>query len=119
MGSVYFFSSDTMTKGTSSFGKRNGRSHTLCKRCGNRSWAIQTQKCASCGYPSAKTRGYAWSEKANRRRTQGSGRMTHMKKVFKLAARKQKEDEAGPHIKVKHNGNRKSFDGKKAKEAKA
>ncbi|KAI0153545.1 ribosomal protein L37e [Pestalotiopsis sp. NC0098] len=45
-----------MTKGTSSFGKRHNKTHTLCRRCGRRSLHIQKHTCASCGYPAAKTR---------------------------------------------------------------
>ncbi|KAF3802157.1 60S ribosomal protein L37 [Colletotrichum gloeosporioides] len=37
--------------------------------------------CSSCGYPSAKTRKYNWSEKAKRRKTNGTGRMRYMKDV--------------------------------------
>lgn len=44
------------TKGTSSFGKRHNKSHTLCVRCGKSSYHIQKKVCASCGYPSARKR---------------------------------------------------------------
>ena len=44
------------TKGTTSFGKRNNKSHTLCRRCGKRSYHIQKGRCASCGYPSSTLR---------------------------------------------------------------
>ncbi|GLI76816.1 60S ribosomal protein L37B [Penicillium ochrochloron] len=47
-----------MTKGTSSFGKRHNKTHTLCRRCGKRSFHIQKSTCANCGYPAAKTRKY-------------------------------------------------------------
>ncbi|UQC89101.1 60S ribosomal protein L37 [Colletotrichum lupini] len=109
-----------MTKGTSSFGKRHNKTHTLCRRCGKwhlhgresssgllgrdhlpkfeircgfkrlinfhvfsgrRSLHIQKHTCSSCGYPSAKTRKYNWSEKAKRRKTVGTGRMRYMKDV--------------------------------------
>jgi len=72
-----------MTKGTSSFGKRRNKSHTLCRRCGKVSFHIQKKRCASCGYPSAKIRKYNWSFKARRRATTGTGRMAHMKAVHK------------------------------------
>ena len=52
INNFFFFS----TEGTSSFGKRHNKSHTLCKRCGRRSFHIQKHTCASCGYPAAKTR---------------------------------------------------------------
>jgi ribosomal protein L37E len=74
-----------IAKGTSSFGKRHNKSHTLCRRCGQffiislldgtlgyrlrsrvqllihhftgrRSLHIQKHTCSSCGYPAAKTR---------------------------------------------------------------
>ncbi|KAH6651762.1 ribosomal protein L37e-domain-containing protein [Truncatella angustata] len=70
-----------MTKGTSSFGKRHNKTHTLCRRCGRRSLHIQKHTCASCGYPAAKTRKYNWSEKAKRRKTVGTGRMQYLKDV--------------------------------------
>eukprot|EP00903_Cladosiphon_okamuranus_P017805 g16386.t1 len=68
-----------MTKGTSSFGKRHNKTHTACPRCGRTSFHKQKKVCASCGYPAAKMRRFNWSEKAKRRRTQGTGRMRHMK----------------------------------------
>lgn len=43
-------------KGTASFGKRHNKSHTLCRRCGKRSYHIQKSTCAACGYPSAHLR---------------------------------------------------------------
>merc|ERR1712071_198292 len=41
-----------MTKGTSSFGKRHNKTHTLCRRCGRSSYHIQKHTCSQCGYPS-------------------------------------------------------------------
>ncbi|KAF2805225.1 60S ribosomal protein L37 [Mytilinidion resinicola] len=70
-----------MTKGTSSFGKRHNKTHTLCRRCGRRSLHIQKHTCSSCGYPAAKTRKFNWGEKAKRRKTTGSGRMRHLKTI--------------------------------------
>ncbi|CCU77676.1 ribosomal protein L37 [Blumeria hordei DH14] len=70
-----------MTKGTSSFGKRHNKTHTLCRRCGRRSLHIQKHTCSSCGYPSAKIRKYNWGEKAKRRKTTGTGRMRYLKCV--------------------------------------
>ncbi|KAI8349218.1 60S ribosomal protein L37 [Choanephora cucurbitarum] len=69
------------TKGTSSFGKRHTKTHTLCRRCGNRSFHKQKKTCAQCGYPAAKTRSFNWSEKGKRRKTTGTGRMAHLKDV--------------------------------------
>merc|ERR1712136_16624 len=70
-----------MTKGTSSFGKRHNKTHTLCRRCGRSSYHIQKSRCAQCGYPSKRLRHYNWSEKAKRRKTTGTGRMRHLKIV--------------------------------------
>eukprot|EP01132_Coremiostelium_polycephalum_P002084 gene2084-2571_t len=72
-----------MTKGTYSFGRRHTKSHTLCRRCGNRSYHIQKKTCSGCGYPAAKTRTYGWSVKAQRRRTTGTGRCRYLKNVNK------------------------------------
>ncbi|KAG0228397.1 60S ribosomal protein L37A [Actinomortierella wolfii] len=71
------------TKGTSSFGKRHTKSHTLCRRCGRRAFHNQKKTCAQCGYPAAKLRSYNWSEKAKRRKTTGTGRMRHLNKVHR------------------------------------
>jgi len=70
-----------MTKGTSSFGKRGKKAHTLCRRCGLKTFHIQRARCGSCGYPAAKTRRYNWSVKAIRRKTTGTGRTTHLRRV--------------------------------------
>ncbi|KAI8509223.1 probable 60S ribosomal protein L37-A [Branchiostoma floridae] len=70
-----------MTKGTSSFGKRNQKTHSLCRRCGKSSYHIQKKRCAGCGYPSKKMRSYNWSMKAKRRKMTGTGRMRHLKQV--------------------------------------
>ncbi|KAL8953988.1 MAG: hypothetical protein Q9222_000198 [Ikaeria aurantiellina] len=74
-------SSLNMTKGTSSFGKRHNKTHTLCRRCGRRSLHIQKHTCSSCGYPAAKIRQYNWGMKAKRRKTTGTGRMRSLKEV--------------------------------------
>merc|ERR1712224_271048 len=66
-------------KGTGSFGKRHNKTHTLCVRCGKRSFHIQKKVCSSCGYPSSKIRKYNWSVKAIRRKTTGTGRMRHLR----------------------------------------
>jgi len=68
-----------MTKGTSSKGKHIGHAHTLCVRCGRRSYHLQKARCASCGYPDAKKRKFNWSAKAIRRHTTGTGRTRHLK----------------------------------------
>ncbi|KZZ90501.1 60S ribosomal protein L37 [Moelleriella libera RCEF 2490] len=48
---------------------------------GRRALHIQKHECAACGYPSAKTRKYNWSEKAKRRKTTGTGRCRYLKDV--------------------------------------
>ncbi|ODQ50532.1 60S ribosomal protein L37 [Saitoella complicata NRRL Y-17804] len=72
-----------MTKGTQSFGKRHNKSHVLCRRCGRRSFHVQKHTCSSCGYPAAKTRKFNWSDKGKRRKTTGTGRMSHLKDVYR------------------------------------
>lgn len=68
-------------KGTGSFGKRHGKSHFLCLRCGKRSFHVRKRTCASCGYPNAKKRKYNWSQKAIRRNTTGTGRCRYLKSL--------------------------------------
>ncbi|XP_010910777.1 large ribosomal subunit protein eL37x [Elaeis guineensis] len=70
-----------MGKGTGSFGKRRNKTHTLCVRCGRRSFHLQKSRCAACGYPSARIRKYNWSVKAIRRKTTGTGRMRYLRHV--------------------------------------
>ncbi|KAK1803618.1 hypothetical protein P4O66_021030, partial [Electrophorus voltai] len=71
------------TKGTSSFGKRRNKTHTLCRRCGSKAYHLQKSTCGKCGYPAKRKRKYNWSAKAKRRSTTGTGRMRHMKVVFR------------------------------------
>merc|ERR1711970_78664 len=78
---LFFPHKQAMTKGTSSYGKRHNKSHTLCRRCGRSSFHILKHKCSQCGYPAAKMRSYNWSVKAKRRKTTGTGRMRHLKVV--------------------------------------
>ncbi|CAD7686045.1 unnamed protein product [Nyctereutes procyonoides] len=61
-----------MTKGTSWFGKRRNKTHTLCRRCGSK-----------CGYPAKRKRKYNRSAKAKRRSTTETGRMRHLKIVYR------------------------------------
>lgn len=68
-------------KGTGSFGKRRNKTHTICPRCGRRSFHIQKKCCGACGYPAARKRSYNWSAKAIRRKTTGTGRMRYLKNV--------------------------------------
>ena len=60
-----------MTKGTSSFGKRHSKTHTMCRRCGRVAYHIQKKVCSSCGYGhTAQMRRFNWAAKAKRRRTE-------------------------------------------------
>lgn len=63
-----------MTKGTTSFGKRHNKTHTLCRTTGRSNYHIQKKRSAKVGQ-------YNWSAKAKRRCAPGTGRMRHMKKV--------------------------------------
>lgn len=69
--------------GTSSFGKRRNKTHTLCRRCGSKAYHLQKSTCGKCGYPAKRKRKYNWSAKAKRRNTTGTGRMRHLKKVYR------------------------------------
>ncbi|NXL68937.1 RL37 protein, partial [Chordeiles acutipennis] len=44
------------TKGTSSFGKRRNKTHTLCRRCGSKAYHLQKSTCGKCGYPAKRKR---------------------------------------------------------------
>ena len=54
-----------MSKGTPSRGKHSkGQSHIPCRRCGNHSYHIRKEKCASCGYgDTAKIRNPTWNNR--------------------------------------------------------
>nr|XP_033816575.1 60S ribosomal protein L37-like [Geotrypetes seraphini] len=67
-----------MTKGTSSFGKRHNKTHTLCRRCGSNAYHLQKSTCGKCGYPAKRKRKY----KAKRHNATGTGRMRHLKVVY-------------------------------------
>ncbi|KAK3028331.1 hypothetical protein RJ639_037793 [Escallonia herrerae] len=45
-----------MGKGTGSFGKRRNKTHTLCVRCGRRSFHLQKSRCSACAFPAARVR---------------------------------------------------------------
>ncbi|GAB2233460.1 hypothetical protein Droror1_Dr00002683 [Drosera rotundifolia] len=70
-----------MGKGTGSFGKRRNKTHTLCIRCGRRSFHLQKSRCSACAFPAARKRKYNWSVKAIRRKTTGTGRMRYLRHV--------------------------------------
>lgn len=78
-----FLRKSKMGAGTPSFGPRHNKTHTVCRRCGHRSYHIQKGKCAFCGYPDPAMRHYAWGKKAHNKRTAGTGRMSHLKKCIK------------------------------------
>ena len=52
----YSFVFCQQTKGTSSFGKRHNKTHTLGRRCGGRTWHIQKAVCSRCAYPAKRIR---------------------------------------------------------------
>ncbi|KAH9385116.1 large subunit ribosomal protein L37e [Nematocida major] len=76
-----------MTKGTTSFGRRNKRNHIQCIRCGNESYHKQKNECASCAYPERRWRNPG-SIKAKGRRAEGTGRMRHLKKYVRINMKK-------------------------------
>uniref|UniRef100_A0A8C2ML57 Large ribosomal subunit protein eL37 n=1 Tax=Cricetulus griseus TaxID=10029 RepID=A0A8C2ML57_CRIGR len=48
-----------MMKGTSSFGKRLNKTHTLYRRCGSKAYHLQKSTCGKCGgYPAKWKRKY-------------------------------------------------------------
>lgn len=50
-----------MSKGTPSMGKRNRKTHIICRRCGKHSYHVRKKNCASCGFGrSSKIRRYNW-----------------------------------------------------------
>lgn len=52
-----------MTKGTTSKGKNQKKTHVVCRRCGKRAYHVRKKQCASCGFgASAKRRDYAWAK---------------------------------------------------------
>ncbi|KAI5354675.1 hypothetical protein L3X38_007570 [Prunus dulcis] len=77
----FLSATEDMGKGTGSFGKRRNKTHTLCVRCGRRSFHLQKSRCSACAYPAARLRKYNWSEKALRRKTTGTGRMRYLRNV--------------------------------------
>ncbi|XP_035108574.3 large ribosomal subunit protein eL37-like [Callithrix jacchus] len=71
-----------MTKGTSSFGKRGNKTHTLCCHCASKSCHLQKSTCGKCGYPAKHKRKCSWSATAKRRNTTGTGPGRHLKIVY-------------------------------------
>ncbi|XP_063122476.1 large ribosomal subunit protein eL37-like [Rattus norvegicus] len=72
-----------MMKGTSSFGKRCNKTHTLCRHCGSKVYHLQKLTCSKCGYPAKQKRKYNSCAKAKRRNTTGSGQMRHLQIVYR------------------------------------
>ncbi|XP_078420731.1 large ribosomal subunit protein eL37-like [Cetorhinus maximus] len=64
-----------------SFGKKRNKTHTLCRQCG--AFHLQKSTCGKCAYPAKRKRKYNWSAKAKRRNTTGTGRMRHLKVVYR------------------------------------
>merc|ERR1712110_26630 len=71
---TYRFLTEKMTKGTTSFGKRHNKAHTLCRTTGRSNYHIQKKRSAKIGQ-------FNWSMKAKRRCAPGTGRIRHVKKV--------------------------------------
>merc|ERR1712222_19308 len=74
-------------KGTQSFGKRHGRVHTLCRRCGKKSFHIQGGACSHCGFGRmTKIRKYSgWNTKWCQKNGERSGRMRFKKTIARRA----------------------------------
>ncbi|MGQ9460544.1 MAG: 50S ribosomal protein L37e [Candidatus Bathyarchaeaceae archaeon] len=54
------------SKGTSSFGRRAGKTrHIMCRRCGRRAYDVKEKRCSACGYGgSTRIRRYSWQTKS-------------------------------------------------------
>merc|ERR1712212_148615 len=81
MGTHPIFESDfdcltesEMTKGTTSRGTRNDKTHILCRVTGRRTYHIQKKRSPVRGR-------FNWSAKAKRRTAPGTGRCRHLKDV--------------------------------------
>jgi len=52
------------SKGTAAFGKRQKKTHILCRRCGEKTYHVRKKVCSGCGYgKSAKIRSFNWQNK--------------------------------------------------------
>ncbi|XP_040958915.1 60S ribosomal protein L37-1 isoform X1 [Gossypium hirsutum] len=83
-------SGNVQGKRTWSFGKRRNKTHTLCIRCGHRSFHLQKSHCSACAFPAARKRTCKCLMrfffvikivKAIRRKTTGTGRMRYLRHV--------------------------------------
>ncbi len=53
-----------MTKGTPSFGKKNKKTHIICRRCGKHAYHLGRRTCSACGFgKSSKLKTFAWQNK--------------------------------------------------------
>ncbi len=51
-------------KGSPSMGKRQKKSHILCRRCGKRSYHVRDGICSACGFgKSRRMRKFSWQNK--------------------------------------------------------
>jgi large subunit ribosomal protein L37e len=52
-------------KGTPSFGKRRGKTHIICRRCGKRAFHASKKVCSACGFGKSKRiRSFSWQWKS-------------------------------------------------------
>jgi large subunit ribosomal protein L37e len=52
-----------MTKGTTSMGKKDKKTHIRCRRCGRHSYHVQKKRCSYCGYgATAHMRNFTWAK---------------------------------------------------------
>jgi large subunit ribosomal protein L37e len=50
--------------GTPSMGKKNKKTHTVCRRCGKHAYHLSHRICAACGFgKSSKLKRYSWMTK--------------------------------------------------------
>lgn len=53
-----------MTKGTPSFGKKQKKTHIICRRCGRHSYHVRDKVCSACGFgKSSKLKAFSWQWK--------------------------------------------------------
>lgn len=54
-----------MTKGTYSMGKKNKKTHIICRRCGKHAYHATHAVCAACGFgKTSKIKSMAWQWKS-------------------------------------------------------
>jgi len=53
-----------MPDGKASFGKKNSKTHAICRRCGRHAMHMTTKVCAACGFgKSSRIRRFNWQSK--------------------------------------------------------